>query len=350
MPLRSNLLACCTLLITLVLSTPMHAAETASGAAASTAEIPERTQPDPEAALKQLLLETRLPGNELLQLDTPSGGLIGFLHRAEQKKPLGSVLILPDQSTHPDWPEHTRTLREGLAQQGWNTLAIYLPIPPAAKLPKRTLPVLTALGSGAETSASGATESVATEPSEPSTTTEENQAEAYLKQTRDLMTAALNHLKSLDDSRILVVGIGKSGQTAVDGVIQFQEGFDLRLILLDVEQSSVPDLPGLLQQLPRVKTTVIDLFHPTTLLAPYALATPAQRAVTAKREGLSNYHQRELPAFVSTEASDPRLLKHLRGAIERWIVQPEKLQAPKPAPTAPTKKKQTPPGATAVNS
>lgn len=326
---------------------PTHAADTASGAAASTAAAPERSQPDPQGALKQWLSETRIPGNQVLQLDTPDGSLVGLLHRAEQKTALGSVLILPDQSTHPDWPEHTRILREGLAQQGWDTLAIYLPPPPVATHPKRTLPVLSAPGStnasGAEPTASAAAEPAQTAGNDP-TTPAQNKTEDYLKQTRALVNAALGHLKSLNESRILVLGIGKSAQTATDSLVQFQEGFNLRLILLDAEQPAIPALPGLLEQLPKVKSTVIDLFHPTSLLTPYATATPTQRRVMAKREGLITYHQRELPAFVSSETSDPRLLKHLRGAIERWIVQPELTQQQTPAPATSGKKNQTPPG------
>jgi len=41
---------------------------------------------------------------------------------------LGSILILPDLSHHPDWPHIIRPLRNDLANHGWNTLSLQMPI------------------------------------------------------------------------------------------------------------------------------------------------------------------------------------------------------------------------------
>jgi len=41
---------------------------------------------------------------------------------------LGSILILADLNHHPDWPHIIRPLRNNLANHGWNTLSIQMPI------------------------------------------------------------------------------------------------------------------------------------------------------------------------------------------------------------------------------
>jgi len=46
----------------------------------------------------------------------------------ESDEPRGTALILHGRGYHPDWPLVAGPLREGLADTGWNTLAIQLPV------------------------------------------------------------------------------------------------------------------------------------------------------------------------------------------------------------------------------
>ncbi|MFW1677469.1 DUF3530 family protein [Pontibacter sp. JAM-7] len=342
MPLRHALMIACTATCLLTGATTL-AEEPASSAAQPSTVIPPRFQPNPSATLKQQLTEVVLPGDEVLQLDSPAGGVVGFLHRAEQPEALGSILLLPDQQTHPDWPEHTRTLRRGLAEHGWDTLAIYLPPAPTPATPARSLPTLTELASGA---ASVATSTVAASTAAASNTENNSDSSAdfdrYLAQTRQSIAAALVHLQQQNDKRVVLLGIGQGAPLAIDSVLQLQDSNDLRLVMLDTEPFAHPSAPALLAQLAKVKITTLDLYHRTRQLTPQANATAQQRAILARREGMNFYHQRELAPFISAEASDTRLLKHLRGAIKRWIINAEPV--PKPTPATPAKKPQTPPG------
>ncbi len=46
----------------------------------------------------------------------------------EAEDPKGAVLILHGRGFHPDWADVVNPLRVGLAEQGWNTLSIQLPV------------------------------------------------------------------------------------------------------------------------------------------------------------------------------------------------------------------------------
>jgi pimeloyl-ACP methyl ester carboxylesterase len=46
----------------------------------------------------------------------------------EAEAPKGAVLILHGRGFHPDWADVVNPLRVGLAEQGWNTLSIQLPV------------------------------------------------------------------------------------------------------------------------------------------------------------------------------------------------------------------------------
>ena len=46
----------------------------------------------------------------------------------EADEPVGAALILHGRGYHPDWQDVVNPLRVGLAEQGWNTLSIQLPV------------------------------------------------------------------------------------------------------------------------------------------------------------------------------------------------------------------------------
>ncbi len=59
--------------------------------------------------------------------------------------PRGALLIIHSEGEHPAWPNTTKPLHETLPDYGWATLALSLPEPEQAPIPKRTLAVKTAL-------------------------------------------------------------------------------------------------------------------------------------------------------------------------------------------------------------
>ncbi len=59
-------------------------------------------------------------------------GGISFLglHTAAASEPKGAVIVLHGIGVHPDWPQVINPLRVGLAESGWDTLAVQMPILP----------------------------------------------------------------------------------------------------------------------------------------------------------------------------------------------------------------------------
>lgn len=63
---------------------------------------------------------------EPVTLEADGQEFLGIFTEADE--PRGSVLVLHGRGFHPDWPTVVQPLRVGLAEQGWNTLSIQLPV------------------------------------------------------------------------------------------------------------------------------------------------------------------------------------------------------------------------------
>ena len=61
-------------------------------------------------------------------LENGNNRFLAIYRPSETKLSLGGALILHDQGTHADWAEVIQPLRKHLAKQGWNTLALQLPV------------------------------------------------------------------------------------------------------------------------------------------------------------------------------------------------------------------------------
>jgi len=75
------------------------------------------------------ILQQEVDPKEIVWLD-PDKPLkhIALYKEAQGIDVLGSILILADLNHHPDWPHIIRPLRNDLANHGWNTLSLQMPI------------------------------------------------------------------------------------------------------------------------------------------------------------------------------------------------------------------------------
>lgn len=78
-----------------------------------------------ETRLKDQIIDAILDG-EPLMLTASGHEFLGIYTEADEPK--GAVLILHGRGYHPDWQDVVNPLRVGLAEQGWNTLSIQLPV------------------------------------------------------------------------------------------------------------------------------------------------------------------------------------------------------------------------------
>jgi len=78
-----------------------------------------------ETRLKDQIIDAILDG-EPHMLKASGHEFLGIYTEADE--PRGAVLILHGRGYHPDWQDVVNPLRVGLAEQGWNTLSIQLPV------------------------------------------------------------------------------------------------------------------------------------------------------------------------------------------------------------------------------
>lgn len=77
---------------------------------------------------------------EAVWLDSGGTRFLGIFTEATSDAK-GSVVVLHGIGVHPDWPEVINPLRVGLAEAGWNTLSVQLPILPNEAQPEEYLPL-----------------------------------------------------------------------------------------------------------------------------------------------------------------------------------------------------------------
>ena len=84
-------------------------------------------QPDyaREQRLKEQIVDAILDGDPV-DLEASGRSFLGIYTEADD--PRGGVLILHGRGFHPDWADVVNPLRVGLAERGWNTLSIQLPV------------------------------------------------------------------------------------------------------------------------------------------------------------------------------------------------------------------------------
>lgn len=318
----------------------------ASGSANSTPVIP-RTEPDIDQTIISNLSKLASPDTEFLQLDTSkSGEKLYAVYQAESSGVLqGGIIMFPDDKTHFDWPGDLNYLRTGLTEYGWHTLAIYLPQIEAAAIPKRTLPVLKPIqpsppgedGTAAENTAEETPVTQNAEAPNPSaedaptqsaseTETEESK-EPYHEQAIRKAQAAYTYLQQQETERYIVLGIGTGAIWAAQYVQQFQESQDLRLVMIDAQQPQNTTAPDLLKILPEIKTTVIDLHHSVRMnTADRNPISPERRLKIARQKALTNFHQSRLPATRDDwKKGNPWLVKHVRGVLNTYVINAEKM-------------------------
>lgn len=345
----------------LLLSLPSYAAEgeenttTENTADAGSSTVPAtqipRTEPNTDKNRILELLKSQDPETEILQLDTGKDDekLIAFYRIEGSGIKQGGIIMFPDQSTHMDWPDKISYLREGLSDYGWYTLSIYLPQPARNQIPKRTLPVLSAVrpntpnqadSEEGEETEQNLIEEKPTPPAEASNnkdaaTSEDNAddnaeqepIEPYQDKTNRLGKAAFNHMKTSDDlSRFIIMGIGTGATWAAQYVQQNEKEQDLRLLMIDARDPLEDNAPKLLSLLPEISSTIIDLHHSSRITNENNLTpeSPARRLRLARHKRLNNFHQSRMPeASDNWKRNNSWLLKHTRGMINTYIIKAE---------------------------
>lgn len=84
---------------------------------------------DREKRMADEIVDAILDGDaEYLAIDTEQGEQEFLTIYTEADEPRGTVIILHGRGFHPDWQDAVNPLRVGLAENGWNTLSVQMPV------------------------------------------------------------------------------------------------------------------------------------------------------------------------------------------------------------------------------
>lgn len=313
--------------LTLSLLLPGSLAQAAaSGAAASAppdsdAKGSTRLRAEPAPQQQGMLDLARVlasaPETDVNWLETNSDRSLMLYHPASQPTPLGAVILLPDEHSHPDWPTDLHPLRIGLTAHGWDTLSIALPQTGPPQIPQRSLPPTT--GAGAPP-ASGDDTKLA-QPAANASVSEDTEIppmELYGERVVKICEAAIRHLESRQRDYLIFLGSGSGATWAALCTREFQDTHPLALVMLNPRQPGTPDAPVLTGLLAELGTATLDLYQNDAA----SIQAAQLRANSASRAALEHYHPRRLPRLLPGDGGD-LLLREVRGRIKRYLMPPD---------------------------
>ncbi|MFC6669671.1 DUF3530 family protein [Marinobacterium aestuariivivens] len=300
------------------------AAESGAEPSQAGAALPARTRVEPAPQLQgmEALARTLSAETETVWLETNSDRTLTLYYPAIQANPVGALILLPDEHRHPDWPTDLHPLRIGLAQHGWDTLAVSLPAADPPPIPERTLPVSSA-------SASPAPSSTTTEPPAPATGAEPP-LESYGERVEKICEAAMRHLESRQRERLILLGSGTGATWAAQCAKRFQDSHKLSLILLEPRIPETPRAPELTTLMPELKMAILDLYRLPDTPLDRGDDRARRRAHAMQRAGAGQYHQSRLPPRLPDDGD--WLVREVRGRIDRYLLTPKPVE-PEPEPT-----------------
>lgn len=275
----------------------------------------ERLLADKEQERMMALAANQPPATTPLWLETQHESYLGLFQPANQPQPRGGILLLPHDRTSPDWPGAMQTLRRGLPDKGWHTLALALPDEP--------LPILALI------------------PASTASASEEDPLKDHFVRISQRLDVAIKALQERGANRIYLVGEGSGGYWAMRYIADHL-GQQLYPILIDAAQPNTPATPPLYRLTETLQLPVLDLYHGNGLGLEPVEQQARLRNDSAKRGGLSQYLSVRMPPRAGDwRQTEPRLLALVSGLIERHM---EKALQPEPTPVEAPRKRNRKPG------
>lgn len=305
--------------------------------------------------------------DEVITLETENESFYGLFLEEESGNPQGAILILHDNQQHGHWPKVIAPIREYLPQFGWTTLAIELPDTPARTRTPREIAKPTQ-SSEESTSSTNNTENnsadeenqtddpadsdetakitsseteletEAEKDAEPAlprlqelpVLTEDDTQDAntsedkelspkiiYQQQNANRIISAVNHLKSLNQLNIVILGHGTGAAWAVD-YIQKQDKDSaeattgLTLITIDALTSQFTP-QKMHEQIKDIKVPYLDLIHPEKTRA---VLLAKKRLRILKRTKTADHQQFITPVMSGYGDNESPTNRRIRG----WLM------------------------------
>ena len=146
---------------------------------------------------------------------------------------------------------------------------------------------------------------------------------------------AIQALQQKGIKQFVLVGVGTGATWATALALNLQTQTDLDLLIINPAQSQDISAPRLLDLIPDLKITILDIYNEAPSNATTHQKHDAKLRINqAHRNKLNNYHQSRLPVTSNTIQGQEWLVRHTRGLLETYIVNMEKeALAPPSTPT-----------------
>jgi len=168
---------------------------------------------------------------------------------AEETPPLGAVVLIHGTGAHPDWPQVIQPLRSGLAENGWQSLSLQMPLPPE----------------GADQELQG----------------------QLIQEGADRISAALDWLAAQGAGKVTLISHSRGGADLLFYAADRQDDRLESLVVIGVNGAfnNVPKSMSTLQSLSKIKLPVLDVYGSGDLQGVLDTADARKKAVSAGNSG-----------------------------------------------------------------
>lgn len=243
--------------------------------------------------LSETELRRSLPADTLLEfLEDSEGTFPKLTQLAVRAEPLGAILLLTDTLSQQQWLDQSQHLRIYLAEQGWLTLTLPLPIQPV-----RT-----------------------------DRDTDDSFAERLDQHASRVTSRIESGLSSITEERILIIAFGRSVEWAIRSLqnhnLQSNDP-GIRLIMINPRPANDQNPLSLLEAMAEIESTVIDLYKEPYPADQKAIPDARMRRNTMVRAGHPDFHQQVIKDAIWGRESD-WLKRQVRGLINTHIILADK--------------------------
>jgi pimeloyl-ACP methyl ester carboxylesterase len=204
-----------------------------------------------EQRWSEQIVDQLIDGEEV-RLEARKHRFLAIYTPAEETPPQGTVVLIHGTGAHPDWPQVIQPLRSGLAENGWQSLSLQMPLPPE----------------GADQDMQG----------------------QLIQEGADRISAALDWLAEQGAGKVTLISHSRGGADLLFYAADRQDDRLVSLVVIGVNGafSNVPDSMGTLQSLSRIKLPVLDVYGGSDLQGVLDTADARKKAALA---GSSGYQQ-----------------------------------------------------------
>jgi len=220
---------------------------------ALTASVNAATQSDSakEQRWSEQIVDQLIDGEDVW-LEARKHRFLTIYTPAEQTPLQGTVVLIHGTGAHPDWPQVIQPLRSGLAENGWQSLSLQMPLPPG----------------GADQDLQG----------------------QLIQEGADRISAALDWLAEQGAGKITLISHSRGGADLLFYAADRQDDRLESLVVIGVNGTftNVPDSMGTLQSLSKIKLPVLDVYGSSDLQGVLDTADARKQVALA---GSSGYQQ-----------------------------------------------------------